>query len=232
MVVSRPSTALITAVIGVALAAAGGFASAQGFGSGVSSTAALAVATSAAGFEAVGAAQVDAAVSSSGMFSPGGTSAALLSDEGTKVDLAMTGDEATLLAQTPAPAGPAPEGVTGSAQPTLVNERAWSDGYKTIVECTGDVTRTCQANVYGPDGEFILGRKISPSGEAADCSGPCVDATGAPIDAAAVSRAQAAVSAGAQTHKVISSAGLPPAPPAAAETPTETEAELLRHEGE
>src|SRR3990170_3819787 len=112
-----------------------------------------------------------------------------------------------VLAQAPPPAAAAAEEAASSTQPMLVSERAWSDGHTTIVECTGDVTRTCQVNVYGPTGEFILGRKISPSGEAADCSGPCLDSTGAPLDASSVSRAQAAIASGSQTHKVIVSAG-------------------------
>jgi hypothetical protein len=225
MVVSKRSKALIVAVVGLALAAAGGFASAQGFRSEAVSSAALTVETTAVP------AQVDVAVSGAGIFSAGAALASL-SEEGTKVDLAMAGDDATMVAQTPVPAGPTPEGVAVAAQQILVNERAWSDGVKTVVECTGDVTRTCQANVYGPNGEFILGRRISPSGEAADCEGPCLDATGAPLDAATVTRAQAAVDSGAQTHKVITSAGLPSAPPAATEAPIETEAEQLRHEGQ
>jgi hypothetical protein len=232
MIVSGPSKALILAVVGLALAVAGGFASAQGFDSGGGSSAVLAVEAGAGAFDAVTAVQADVAVTGVGVFSMGGVSAALQSEEGTKVDLAMGGDETALtVAQIPSTPA-APEGVTASAQPILVNERAWSDGVKTIVECSGDVVRTCQVNVYGPDGEFILGRKISPSGEAADCSGPCLDATGAPLDAATVARAQAAASAGGQTHKVITSAGLPTAPPVATGTTTETEAEVLRHEGE
>jgi hypothetical protein len=230
MIVSRPSKALILAVVGLALAVAGGFASAQGFDSGGSS-AVLAVEAGAGAFDAVTAVQADVAVTGVGVFSTGGVSSALQSEEGTKVDLAMGGDETALtVAQLP-PTPTVPEGVSASAQPILVNERVWSDGVKTVVECTGDVVRTCQANVYGPDGEFILGRKISPSGEAADCSGPCLDASGAPIDAATVTRAQAAAGAGAPTHKVITSAGLP-TPPVVTVSPPETEADVLRHEGE
>jgi hypothetical protein len=235
MVVSRRSKALIIAVVGLALAAAGGFASAEGFRADGASSAALTVETSAGEFDAVQAAMVDVAGSAAGIFTEGAALASL-SEEGTRVDPVTAGDDTimAMVAQTPAPAGPAPDGVAVAAQPILVNERAWSDGVKTVVECTGDVTRTCQANVYGPDGEFILGRRITPSGEAADCEGPCLDATGAPLDAATVTRAQAAVDSGAQTHKVITSAGLPPAPApvAVTEAPIETEAEVLRHEGE
>jgi hypothetical protein len=184
-----------------------------------------------AALDAATAVQADVAVSDVGVFSAGVASSTLQSEEGTKVDLAMGGDEAGVtVAQIPSTPA-APEGMTASAQPILVNERVWSDGVKTVVECTGDVVRTCQANVYGPDGEFILGRKISPSGEAADCSGPCLDASGAPLDAATVTRAQAAAGAGAPTHKVITSAGLP-TPPVVTVSPAETEADVLRHEGE
>lgn len=101
---------------------------------------------------------------------------------------------------------------------------------QTFVECTGDVVRTCQVNVYGPNGEFILGRSIAPNGEAADCSGPCLDSIGAPIDASAISRAQAAVTAGSQAYRVITSVGTPAAPPAA-QPPEEPQAEPLHDEG-
>ena len=157
--------------------------------------------------------------------------AAIIVEDEPKVDVAMIGDEtiaATAVAQAVPPA--AASGGTAASQPILVNERAWSDEHKTYVECTGDVARTCQVNVYGPGGEFILGRKISPNGEAVDCSGPCLDSTGAPLDAASVSRAKAAVAAGSQTHKVITSAGIV-LPPPAEEVPT-TEAERLNREGD
>ena len=145
--------------------------------------------------------------------------------------LAVGNVGAAAVAQTPPPPVATAEEAAASTQPMLVSERAWSDGHTTIVECTGDVTRTCQVNVYGPTGEFILGRKISPSGEAADCSGPCLDSTGAPLDASSVSRAQATIASGSQTHKVIVSAGAP-LPPAVEEAPAETQAEPLHREGE
>ena len=107
----------------------------------------------------------------------GGAALALAPEEGFRVNGAMVEEApspAVVVAQTPPLPGPA---VTSDAAAvttgkTLLNERAWSDGYTTIVECTGDVTRTCQVNVYGPNVEFILGCKISPNGEAADCSRP------------------------------------------------------------
>src|SRR3990170_3734151 len=145
--------------------------------------------------------------------------------------LAVGNVGAAAAAQTPPPPAATAEEAAASTQPMLVSERAWSDGHTTIVECTGDVTRTCQVNVYGPTGEFILGRKISPTGEAADCSGPCLDSTGAPLDASSVSRAQAAIASGSQTHKVIVSAGAP-LPPAVEEAPAETQAAPLHREGE
>ena len=176
------------------------------------------------------------AVTSSAMLAVGnvGAAAVVAAEEGPKVDVAMAEEEtisAVAVAQTPPPPAATAEEAAASTQPMLVSERAWSDGHTTIVECTGDVTRTCQVNVYGPTGEFILGRKISPSGEAADCSGPCLDSTGAPLDASSVSRAQATIASGSQTHKVIVSAGAP-LPPAVEEAPAETQAEPLHREGE
>ena len=163
-----------------------------------------------------------------------GAAAVVAAEEGVKVDIALADEETTAavtLAQTPPPPAGTSESATASTQPVLLNERAWSDGHTTIVECTGDVTRTCQVNIYGPNGEFILGRKISPNAEATDCSGPCLDSTGAALDASSVSRAQAAIAAASQSHKVIVSAGAP-LPPAAVEAPAETEAERLHVEGE
>jgi hypothetical protein len=172
-----------------------------------------------------------AAVAGPGLLSD--TSAALASEQEARTDIAMAGDQAAgavTLAQTLPPAPPTSTG-TAATQPPLLNERDWSDGYKTVVECTGDVARACQANVYGPNGEFVLGRTISPNGEAADCSGPCLDSTGAQLDASSVSRAQAAAAAGSPTHVIVTGAGAPPAP-AAQEAPSEGEAQPIRHEGE
>ena len=215
----RLRQALGLTLAGFLLAAAITIVSAQeGFMSTGASTAAVVAATSATTFGStdVGAAAVVAA------------------EEGLKVDVGLADEETTAtmtLAQTPPPPAGTSESAAASIQPVLLNERAWSDGHTTIVECTGDVTRTCQVNIYGPNGEFILGRRISPNAEATDCSGPCLDSTGAALDASSVSRAQAAIAAGSQNHKVIVSAGAP-LPPAAEEVPAETEAERLHVEGE
>ena len=163
----------------------------------------------------------------------GGAALALASEEGPLSDGVMAEEApspAVVVAQTPPLPSPAvaPDAAAVTTGKTLLNERAWSDAHTTIVECTGDVTRTCQVNVYGPNGEFILGRKFSPNGEAADCSGPCLDSTGAPLDASSVSRAQAAIAAGNRTFGVITS----PSVPQVVETPSETQAEPLRREGE
>jgi hypothetical protein len=193
-----------------------------------SAAAEIAAATVGAGAAAVVAASEATAVSAEIGLSAAAASAVMGSEEGSDA-LAEEGAEATVAQAPPV----APEGQTTAAtQPILINEREWSDAHKTIVECTGDVARTCQVNVYGPNGEFILGRTISPNGEAVDCSGPCLDSTGAPLDASSVIRAQAAIDAGSQTHKIITSAGTPLAP-ATAVPPAETEAqEPLRAEGE
>lgn len=162
----------------------------------------------------------------------------VLSEDGSGIELALASQTVVppvTVAQTPPPAVTSEEQTPAAAQPILVGERAWPDAHTTIVECTGEVTRTCQVNVYGPNGEFILGRKISPNGEAADCTGPCLDSTGAPLDASSVSRAQAAVAAGSQTHKVIVSAGAP-LPPTTIQTtevtPPEVEADPIHLEGQ
>jgi len=213
MVFHRTRQALVLSLVGVAFTAAITGVSAQ------ESTLALPVPV----------VQVPVPASGPALAVLGG--AAIVVEDEPKVDVAMAGDEtiaATAVAQAVPPA--ATSGGAAAAQPALVNERAWSDGHTTIVECTGEITRTCQVNVYGPGGEFILGRKISPNGEAVDCSGPCLDSTGAPLDAASVSRAKAAVAAGSQTHKVITSAGIV-LPPPAEEVPA-TEAERLNREGD
>ncbi len=169
----------------------------------------------------------------------GGTVAAAASAEALDgADLAMAQEE-PLPVVTVAQATPPPAPVTSEEEaapapatpPALLSERAWSDGVTTIVECTGEVARTCQVNVYHPGGEFILGRTITPSGEAADCSGPCLDSTGAQLDASSIARAQSAIAAGSQTHRIITSAGAPVPPAAVVQTSTDVEAEPLRVEG-
>lgn len=232
MAACRPSRALLVAVTGLALATGAGLAAAQGFRMDAGSTALVSAAAGSVEFNAAAAAQT-AAASGAGTFTAGVATSARLADDGTRSDVTMIGEDAagTTTAQLP-PAGPAPETVAASTSPILVSERTWSDGAKTVVECTGDVARTCKVNVYGPDGQFILGRTFSPAGEGADCGEPCLDAAGAPLDAATVARAQAAVDAGAQTHRVITSAGMALTPPAVPAAPTETEAEQLRHESQ
>lgn len=234
MAASRSSSALLVVVVGLALATGGGLAAAQGFRTDAGATASLAAGAGGAGFTAGAAAAAETvAASAAGTFSAGEMGGVRLADDGTKADVTTIDEDAggTTVAQLP-PAGPAPQAAAGSASPILVSERAWADGTKTVVECTGDAARTCRVNVYGPDGEFILGRALTPTGEAADCGGPCLDATGAPLDSATVARAQAAVDAGAQTHKVVVSPGMALTPPPVPEAPTETEAEQLRHESQ
>jgi len=227
MVAHKLRQALGLLVIGFALTAAISVVSAQ---EGMFSTTATtqAVAESAVGSFSTKAAATPVTTAPTGSFSNEGGAAALASEDGPKVDVALAGDEVAVAQIPPASTTSA---AAAAAQPALLNERDWSDGYKTVVECTGDVAPTCQANVYGPNGEFILGRTISPNGEAADCSGPCLDSTGAPLDASSVSRAQAASAAGSPTHKIIASPGVPPAP-AAEEAPAEGEAEHLHVEGQ
>lgn len=104
---------------------------------------------------------------------------------------------------TPAQAGD--EEVVALATPSAwLEERTWSDGVTTVVECiTVGASRSCRVNVYGPGGEFLLGREIPAVGEAFDCTGPCLDATGAVLDSSSVSRAQAAISEGDHTVGVV-----------------------------
>lgn len=216
-------------VVGVALAAAISVVSAQ---EGMFSTTAqsAAVAEAAAGSFSTELVAAPVAPTPAGTFSgEGGT--ALASEDGPKLDVALAGDEAAAVAQAPSSTTGSTE-AAATTQPALIGQRDWSDGYKTVVECTGNVVRTCQVNVYGPNGEFILGRTVNPNGEAADCSGPCLDSTGAQLDASSVTRAQAAVGTGSQTHKIITSAGLPPAPATESSVPTEDEAVHLHGEGQ
>jgi hypothetical protein len=230
MVAHRLRQALGLIVVGFALAAAISVVSAQEgmFSTTVPSPSA---AEPAAGLFSTEPAATPAASASAAAFAGEG-SAPLASEDGPKLDVAMAGGEsAPALAQAP-PTSTASTEAAATTQPALISQRDWSDGYKTVVECTGDVVRTCQANVYGPNGEFILGRTISPNGEAADCSGPCLDSTGAQLDASSVTRAQAAIAAGSRTHKVITSAGLPLAPASESSAPTEDEAVRLHGEGQ
>ncbi|HEY6102024.1 MAG TPA: hypothetical protein VI007_02240 [bacterium] len=216
-------------VVGVALAAAISVVSAQE--SMFSTTAqSAAVAEAAAGSFSTELVAAPVAPSPAGTFSGEG-GAALASEDGPKLDVALAGDEAAAVAQAP-PASTGSTEAAATTQPALISQRDWSDGYKTVVECTGNVVRTCQANVYGPNGEFILGRTINPNGEGADCSGPCLDSTGAQLDVSSVTRAQAAVGTRSQTHKIITSAGLPPAPATESSIPTDDEAVHLHGEGQ
>lgn len=228
MVAHRLRQAMGFIVVGVALAAAISVVSAQGMFSTTAESAA--VAEPAAGSFSTELVAAPVAPTPAGSFSSEGGGAALASEDGSKLDVALSGDEAAV-AQAPVSTTGSTE-AAATTQPALISQRDWSDGYKTVVECTGNVARTCQANVYGPNGEFILGRTINPNGEAADCSGPCLDSTGAQLDASSVTRAQAAVGTGSQTHKIIMNAGLPPAPATESSIPTEDEAVRLHGEGQ
>lgn len=126
------------------------------------------------------------------------------------------------------PAAPAPvlapgQAATVAMPSSWLAERTWEDGVRTVAECvTTEGGRSCKVNVYGPNGEFILGREIPASGEAVDCPGPCLDATGAVLDSSSLSRTQAATTVEAEAETV----------PEAEAVPEDLAVEAIRDRGE
>lgn len=118
----------------------------------------------------------------------------------------------TIVAQTPPPVVTTPSTVEEAVitMPTnWLSERVWTDGARTVVECIGSPTRTCNVNVYGPAGEHLLGWNISPTGLGTDCSGPCLDSTGTVLDSSSISRAQSAIAAGNRSYSIVSATPVP-----------------------
>lgn len=137
---------------------------------------------------------------------------------------------AATLAQT---AGEEAEIVALATPSRWLEERTWADGVTTVVECTTvGATRSCRVSVFGPGGEFILGREIPASGEAFGCPGQCIDATGAVLDSSSVARAQGAIAAGDRDVGVVS-AGTPMTAEVEVEiSPGEETVEAVQERGE